>query len=410
MTALPTKIAAQVRDFVPTDYLSHKDARRMDRFTQFACAAAQQAAEDSKLEINQDNADRVGVWIGTGIGGLETFEKQHNILLKKGPNGVSPFLIPMMICNMASGQVSIILGARGPNSCTVTACAAGTNSIGDAFRIIQNDEADIMITGGAEASITPIAVGGFCAMRASLIIALLVHKIMHLPSKMSTLIGVGSSICGGSAIAATAPVINANDEEVAQSISVIFFFNVLAAIMFPTLGVWLGFSSLSGEAFGVFAGTAINDTSSVTAAAATWDSMYNLGSATLDKAVTVKLTRTLAIIPITVALAFLSAKKKKNADGMKINIKSIFPFFIIYFVLASIFTTIATSFGVPSSMFTPFKELSKFFIILAMAAIGLNTNMVKLVKSGGKPIVLGFCCWLGIIASSLALQHLLAIW
>jgi 3-oxoacyl-[acyl-carrier-protein] synthase II len=138
----------------------------MDRFTQFACAAAQQAAEDSKLEINQDNADRVGVWIGTGIGGLETFEKQHNILLKKGPNGVSPFLIPMMICNMASGQVSIILGARGPNSCTVTACAAGTNSIGDAFRIIQNDEADIMITGGAEASITPIAVGGFCAMRA----------------------------------------------------------------------------------------------------------------------------------------------------------------------------------------------------------------------------------------------------
>ncbi|MGI6406047.1 MAG: YeiH family protein [Syntrophaceticus sp.] len=253
----------------------------------------------------------------------------------------------------------------------------------------------------------PIIVG---TIAASLIIALLVHKIMHLPSKMSTLIGVGSSICGGSAIAATAPVIDADDEEVAQSISVIFFFNVLAAILFPSLGVWLGFSSFSGEAFGVFAGTAINDTSSVTAAAATWDSMYNLGSATLDKAVTVKLTRTLAIIPITVALAFLSAKKKKNADGMKINIKSIFPFFIIYFVLASIFTTIATSFGVPSSMFTPFKELSKFFIILAMAAIGLNTNMVKLVKSGGKPIVLGFCCWVGIIAASLTLQHFLAIW
>jgi uncharacterized integral membrane protein (TIGR00698 family) len=253
----------------------------------------------------------------------------------------------------------------------------------------------------------PIIVG---TIAASLIIALLVHKIMHLPSKMSTLIGVGSSICGGSAIAATAPVIDADDEEVAQSISVIFFFNVLAAILFPSLGVWLGFSSFSGEAFGVFAGTAINDTSSVTAAAATWDSMYNLGSATLDKAVTVKLTRTLAIIPITVALAFLSAKKKKNADGMKINMKNIFPFFIIYFVLASIFTTIATSFGVPASMFTPFKELSKFFIILAMAAIGLNTNMVKLVKSGGKPIVLGFCCWVGIIAASLTLQHFLAIW
>jgi uncharacterized integral membrane protein (TIGR00698 family) len=256
----------------------------------------------------------------------------------------------------------------------------------------------------------PIIVG---TIAASLIIALLVHKIMHLPSKMSTLIGVGSSICGGSAIAATAPVIDADDEEVAQSISVIFFFNVLAAILFPSLGVWLGFSSFSGEAFGVFAGTAINDTSSVTAAAATWDSMYNLGSATLDKAVTVKLTRTLAIIPITVALAFLSAKRKENAGGkkgMKINIKSIFPFFIIYFVLASIFTTIATSFGVPASMFIPFKELSKFFIILAMAAIGLNTNMVKLVKSGGKPIVLGFCCWVGIIAASLTLQHFLAIW
>jgi uncharacterized integral membrane protein (TIGR00698 family) len=248
---------------------------------------------------------------------------------------------------------------------------------------------------------------------ASLIIALFVHKIMHIPSKISTLIGVGSSICGGSAIAATAPVINADDQEVAQSISVIFFFNVLAAIIFPPLGKWLGFSGLTGEAFGVFAGTAINDTSSVTAAAATWDSIYNLGSATLDKAVTVKLTRTLAIIPITLALAFFSAKKKGNAggkEGMKVNIKNIFPFFIVYFVLASVVTTVATGFGVPYAVFTPFKELSKFFIILAMAAIGLNTNIVKLVKSGGKPIILGFCCWLGIIASSLALQHVLAIW
>ncbi len=255
----------------------------------------------------------------------------------------------------------------------------------------------------------PIIVG---TIAASLIIALLVHKIMRIPSKISTLIGVGSSICGGSAIAATAPVINADDEEVAQSVSVIFFFNVLAAILFPTLGVWLGFSSSSGEAFGVFAGTAINDTSSVTAAAATWDSMYNLGSATLDKAVTVKLTRTLAIIPITLALAFLSTRKKGNAgmEGMKVNIKNIFPFFIGYFVLASVVTTIATGFGVPYAVFTPFKELSKFFIILAMAAIGLNTNMIKLVKSSGKPIILGFCCWLGIIAASLALQHVLAIW
>jgi 3-oxoacyl-[acyl-carrier-protein] synthase II len=164
--AFPSKIAAEVRSFNAADYLSRKDARRMDRFMQFACAAARQAAEDAKLAVNQENAERIGVWIGTGTGGLETNEKQHQILLQKGPGSVSPFLIPMMICNMASGQVSIILGARGPSGCTVTACAAGTNSIGDAFRIIQNDEADIMFTGGAEACITPLAVAGFCAMRA----------------------------------------------------------------------------------------------------------------------------------------------------------------------------------------------------------------------------------------------------
>jgi len=253
----------------------------------------------------------------------------------------------------------------------------------------------------------PIIVG---TITVALFIAFILQKVMHIPSKISTLIGVGSSICGGSAIAAAASVIDASDEEVAQSISVVFFFNVLAAIIFPTLGVWLGFSSTSGEAFGIFAGTAINDTSSVTAAAATWDNMFKLGSATLDKAVTVKLTRTLAIIPITLVLAYLTARKRKNAEGVKISMKKIFPFFIVYFVLASIFTTIATSFGVPSSIFTPFKELSKFFIVLAMSAIGLNTNIIKLVKSGGKPIVLGFCCWVAIIVTSLALQHVLAIW
>ena len=132
----------------------------------------------------------------------------------------------------------------------------------------------------------------------SLVVAWLLHKLMHIPGKISTLVGVGSSICGGSAVAATASVIDADDEEVAQAISVIFFFNMLAAIFFPALGALLGFSTTNGEAFGIFAGTAINDTSSVTAAASTWDSLYGLGSQTLDKAVTVKLTRTLAIIPI----------------------------------------------------------------------------------------------------------------
>ncbi|MGN0406765.1 MAG: YeiH family protein [Bacteroides sp.] len=244
----------------------------------------------------------------------------------------------------------------------------------------------------------------------SLVIAYVLHKVMHIPGKISTLVGVGSSICGGSAIAATAPVIDADDEEVAQAISVIFFFNVLAAILFPTFGAIIGFSQTSGEAFGIFAGTAVNDTSSVTAAASTWDSMYNLGSETLDKAVTVKLTRTLAIIPITLVLAFMRTRKAGNAEGGKVSLKQVFPFFILFFVGASVITTVAVTLGVPVSVFTPFKELSKFFIIMAMAAIGLNTNIVKLVKTGGKPILMGMSCWIGITAVSLFMQHILGIW
>ncbi|MDE6606247.1 MAG: YeiH family protein [Lachnospiraceae bacterium] len=243
----------------------------------------------------------------------------------------------------------------------------------------------------------------------SLIIAFILHKVMHIPGNISTLVGVGSSICGGSAIAATAPVIDADDEEVAQAISVIFFFNVLAAIIFPHLGSLLGFSTTSGDAFGIFAGTAVNDTSSVTAAASTWDNMWNLGSSTLDKAVTVKLTRTLAIIPITLVLAFIRTKKSKQ-DGNKVDFKKIFPFFILYFILASVITTIAVSCNVPVSFFTPFKDLSKFLIILAMAAIGLNTDIIKLIKTGGKPIIMGLCCWVGITAVSLILQSVLGIW
>lgn len=244
----------------------------------------------------------------------------------------------------------------------------------------------------------------------SLIISYVLCKTMHIPGKISTLVGVGSSICGGSAIAATAPVIDADNEEVAQAISVIFFFNVLAALIFPNLGTLIGFDTTSGEAFGIFAGTAVNDTSSVTAAASTWDAMYNLGSQTLDKAVTVKLTRTLAIIPITLVLALIRTKKEKNAGNGKVDIKKIFPFFILYFVLASVITTIATSVGVPATVFHPIKELSKFFIVLAMAAIGINTNVVKLVKTGGKPILMGLCCWIGITGVSLLLQHVMGIW
>lgn len=250
-----------------------------------------------------------------------------------------------------------------------------------------------------------------CTIATSLILAYILSKVMHIPSRIATLVGVGSSICGGSAIAATAPVIDADDEEVAQAISVIFFFNVLAAVIFPHFGNFLGFDQTSGEAFGIFAGTAINDTSSVTAAASTWDNMFALGSATLDKAVTVKLTRTLAIIPITLVLALYRTKKEKSSSGNSVSLKKIFPFFIIYFIIASIITTVATNvFGVSSEFFAPIKELSKFFIVIAMAAIGLNTNIVKLVKTGGKPIILGLCCWIGITGVSLILQHFLGIW
>ena len=239
----------------------------------------------------------------------------------------------------------------------------------------------------------------------SLLVAFFLSKALRIQKNTGTLIGVGSSICGGSAIAAASPVIGADDEEVAQAISVIFFFNVLAAIIFPALGTVIGFSTSSGEAFGIFAGTAVNDTSSVTACASTWDSMWGLGTEALDKAVTVKLTRTLAIIPITLVLAFL--RTRKEGTDSKVSLKSVFPFFILFFVLASVITTICTAFGVPDSAFAPFKTLSKFMIVLAMAAIGLNTDIVKLVRTGGKPLVLGLSCWVSITAVSLLMQHLL---
>ncbi len=162
----PTQIAGEVKDFDPGDYMDKKEARRTDRFVQFAIAAAKQAVQDAKLEVTPEFADRVGVYIGSGIGGLSTWEDQHSILLEKGPRRVSPFFIPMMIGNMASGLVSIELGAKGPTSSTITACATGTNAIGDAFRLIQHGYADVMVTGGAEATIRPMAMAGFCSMKA----------------------------------------------------------------------------------------------------------------------------------------------------------------------------------------------------------------------------------------------------
>lgn len=248
----------------------------------------------------------------------------------------------------------------------------------------------------------------------SLIVAFLMMKLLKMDGKVSCLIGVGSSICGGSAIAATAPVIDADDNEVAQSISVIFLFNVLAALIFPTFGHLIGFGS---EGFAIFAGTAVNDTSSVTACASTAESIYGV-SGILSAAVTVKLTRTLAIIPITLVLAlYRTYKAKKSGENSgSYSIKKIFPFFILYFIAAAVITTVV---GVmDENAFTVFymdtfvkamKWLAKFFIAMAMCGIGLNTNIVTLIKKGGKPILMGFTCWTAITVVSIGVQLLSGI-
>ncbi|CUM05402.1 beta-ketoacyl-ACP synthase II [Listeria monocytogenes] len=159
----PVKIAAELKDFDVEKYLEKKEARKMDRFTHYAIASAEMAVQDSGLVIDDSNANRVGVWIGSGIGGMETFETQYEIFLNRGHRRVSPFFVPMMIPDMGSGQVSIRFGAKGINSTTVTACATATNSIGDAFKVIERGDADAMITGGAEAPITKMSLAGFTA-------------------------------------------------------------------------------------------------------------------------------------------------------------------------------------------------------------------------------------------------------
>ena len=232
----------------------------------------------------------------------------------------------------------------------------------------------------------------------SLITSYILTKLLKLDRKIGILVGVGSSICGGSAIAATAPIINAKDEDVAKSISVIFLFNVIAAIIFPILGSALGFSS---EGFGLFAGTAINDTSSVTAAATTFDAMHKTD--TLKIATVVKLTRTLAIIPISLVLSIYEGR---NRNGGTLRLRSLIPPFILLFLLASLITTV---FPLSSNLVDILKFLSKFFIIMAMAAIGLKTDLIKLVKTGGSAIFLGFICWVLISLTSVGVQYLIGI-
>ncbi len=163
---LSSNIAGEVKGFDPSSVFSPKEIKHMDRFVQLGLVSAVEAVQDSGVSCEETDPDRIGVIVGSGIGGLSTFEKQHSILLEKGPARISPFFIPMPISDMASGQISIKFGFRGPNSCAVTACASASHSIGEAFRSIKYGEADVMIAGGAEAAVTPMGMGGFCAMKA----------------------------------------------------------------------------------------------------------------------------------------------------------------------------------------------------------------------------------------------------
>jgi uncharacterized integral membrane protein (TIGR00698 family) len=228
-------------------------------------------------------------------------------------------------------------------------------------------------------------------LTAAFLTAFFAGKALKIKGNTKTLIGVGTAICGGSAIAATAPVIKADDEEVAHSISTIFLFNVIAAFLFPFLGHIFGMSDYN---FGLWAGTAINDTSSVVAAG------YTFSDTAGDLAVIVKLTRTLMIVPITLVLALYTSRKTASKGSYKLS--KIFPWFVIGFIAASVCNTFIP---LPAEVYKFLSQAGKFVIVMAMAAIGLNTNIVKLVKSGAKPILLGLCCWIALSLTSLGVQY-----
>ena len=269
--------------------------------------------------------------------------------------------------------------------------------------------------------ITVLQVGGnsiliiLSTIAVSLIVSFALSKVLKIPAGTATLVGVGSSICGGSAIAATAPVIRAKDSDVATSISVIFLFNVIAAFTFPALGQAFG---MSDTGFGMWAGTAINDTSSVVAAGQSWESITGSDTA-LNYATIVKLTRTLAIIPITLALAVWqlikarrAAREGVSAEGaFSFSFVKVFPWFVIFFLLAAVVNTwLFPAVGIGESVSGVLSDVGKFMITLAMAAIGLNTNVVKLVRSGWRPILLGFICWVAIACVSVGVQLALGMW
>lgn len=236
-------------------------------------------------------------------------------------------------------------------------------------------------------------------LSAAFITAYIVGRALRVEGKLSTLIGVGTSICGGSAIAATAPVIQAKDEDIAHSISTIFLFNILAVLIFPSLGQIINMSDLG---FGMWAGTAINDTSSVVSAGVSWSAMSGNDTA-LTFATIVKLTRTLMIIPITFVLAIYTSKKIKNeSNDNNFNFIKVFPWFIIFFIFAAILNTLLP---IPEALSDSLVALGKFMIVIAMSAIGLNTNLKRLISNGFQPIFLGLCCWFAVSIVSLIVQY-----
>ncbi len=234
--------------------------------------------------------------------------------------------------------------------------------------------------------------------------AYLVSKALKITPNTTILIGVGTSICGGSAIAATAPVINAADEDVAHAISTIFLFNIVAVFIFPALGRLLGMTDLG---FGMWAGTAINDTSSVVAAGSAWSTVAGNNTA-LAFATVVKLTRTLMIVPITLALAIYTTKKNQSTpDGSTFKFSKVFPWFVIGFLLAAVLNT---ALELPSNVSHSLVQMGKFLIVMAMSAIGLNTHLKKLISNGLSPIVLGLSCWLAVASVSIIVQRLMHLW
>ena len=234
------------------------------------------------------------------------------------------------------------------------------------------------------------------------VMAFCAGRVLKLPSNTTVLIGVGTSICGGSAIAAIAPVIRAEDEDVTRAISTIFLFNIIAIFIFPALGRALGMSDVS---FGIWAGTAVNDTSSVVAAGTAWSNAVGNNTA-LAVATIVKLTRTLMIVPIALVLALYTANKLKNRETGRFSFVKVFPWFVLFFVAAAIANTFL---GLPAAVSSTLVQIGKFVIVMAMAAIGLNTNLKNLVSSGIKPIVLGCLCWSTVAIVSLIVLRFTAL-